>query len=130
MMSWCSRVTFQVSSMNSCLPISTRLVPAFWSFFSTTCWVAMPAWSQPGTQRSHPEHPMKADFYIFQAVLQSMAHMEDARDIGRGDDDDERLARGGPGRKKPALEPEIVYPVLVGLGSNAFASSIAFMWEG
>jgi hypothetical protein len=50
MMSWCSRVTFQVSSTNFSRPISRRLVPRFFSAFSTTCWVAMPAWSQPGTQ--------------------------------------------------------------------------------
>lgn len=40
---------FQTSSMNFSLPRSWRLIPfSLISFFSTTTWVAMPAWSQPG----------------------------------------------------------------------------------
>ena len=31
-------------------PMSWRLVPALWSWRSTTIWVAMPAWSVPGIQ--------------------------------------------------------------------------------
>lgn len=41
---------FQTSSRNFSLPKSCLESPrSFTSFFSTTTWVAIPAWSQPGT---------------------------------------------------------------------------------
>jgi len=51
MMWWCSSLTFQVSSRNLSLPISSRDVPRARSLFYTTFWVAIPAWSLPGSQR-------------------------------------------------------------------------------
>ena len=51
MMPWCSRATFQVSSTNFSRPSASREVPRLLKLFSTTFWVAMPAWSVPGSQR-------------------------------------------------------------------------------
>ena len=40
----------QTLSMNSSRPKSNRVLPSIASCFSTTFWVAIPAWSMPGSQ--------------------------------------------------------------------------------
>jgi hypothetical protein len=45
-----SRSQAQTRSTNASRPISCRDVPSLRSSFSTTAWVAIPAWSKPGCQ--------------------------------------------------------------------------------
>jgi hypothetical protein len=45
-----SRSHSQTRSTNASRPRSKRVVPSFRSSFSTTAWVAIPAWSYPGCQ--------------------------------------------------------------------------------
>ena len=92
MMSWCSCVTFQVSSTNFSRPISLRLVPRFFSCFSTTCCVAMPGViGARDPQGVVPDHAVVADLDVLQGVVQAVPHVQDAGDVGRRDDDDEPL---------------------------------------
>ena len=76
---------------NSSRSKSFRRLPVLaYRFLSTTVWVAMPAWSVPGIQSaSKPVHPFPANQDVLQRIDQSVAHMENAGYIRRGDDDAE-----------------------------------------
>ena len=66
---------------------------------STTACVAMPAWSVPGIQRVvEALHPLQADEDVLQRVVQRMAQVQRAGDVGRRDDDRVRLACRGRAR--------------------------------
>ena len=72
---------------------------------STLIWVAMPAWSVPG----QPEggialHPLEADEDILQGVVQGVAHVQLAGDVGgRHDDGEGLLLRVGHGVEAAAV---------------------------
>ena len=58
------------------------------SWRSTTIWVAMPAWSVPGCHStSLAAHALEADEHVLQRVVERMAHVQRAGDVGRRDDD-------------------------------------------
>ena len=58
------------------------------SWRSTTIWVAMPAWSVPGCQStSLAAHALEARQHVLQGVVERMAHMQRAGDVGRRNDD-------------------------------------------
>ena len=81
------------------------------SWRSTTIWVAMPAWSVPGCHStSRPRMRSKRHQHVLQRVVERMAHVQAAGDVGRRDDDAIGRARraapaGRNGMHPPAPRP-------------------------
>ena len=61
-------------------------MPSAASCRSTTTWVAMPAWSVPGSQSVlKPVHALPADQDVLQRVVERVAHVQRAGDVRRRD---------------------------------------------
>ena len=97
-------------SRNFSRPMARR--PGCWRSIncrSTTICVAMPAWSVPGCHStSLAAHALEAAEHVLQRVVERMAHMQRAGDVGRRDDDTirRRAWRARAGRRgRPRLFP-------------------------
>ena len=76
------------------------------SWRSTTIWVAMPAWSVPTTHSaSLPCMPRVADEDVLQRVVERMADVQRAGDVGRRHDDGEGLGLGPLGAEQALRLP-------------------------
>ena len=64
-----------------------RLLPSLASWRSTIIWVAMPAWSVPGSQSVCAQHAMPADEDVHLRVVEHVAHVQAAGDVGRRQQD-------------------------------------------
>ena len=65
---------------NSSRPRSSLVRPSARSIFSTTFWVAMPAWSVPTSQQAFsPEHAVVARQHVLDGVVERVAHVERRR---------------------------------------------------
>ena len=80
--------------------LAAAVLPVRASSRSTTIWVAMPAWSRPGCQRtSKPAHPVPAGEDVHQRVVEGVAHVQAPVTLGGGSRMREGLGAG------PALAP-------------------------
>ena len=59
------------------------------------------------------EHPVVTHLDVLQAVVQTVAHVQNARHVRRRDDDDECLAGGAPARTGGGSEQTLFEPVAV-----------------
>ena len=83
---WCFHS--QTRSVKASRPRVLRSVPSAASWRSTIIWVAMPAWSVPGTQRAVlAEHAVPAGEDVHLRLVEHVAHVQAAGDVGRGEED-------------------------------------------
>ena len=110
----------QIRSTSASRPRSWRVFfSSSSSRFSTTAWVAMPAWSVPGIQRaSIALHPPPADQDVLERIVQRVAQVQRPGDVRRRDDDASTAASAARriGVEVALLQPEVVPAALGVLG--------------
>ena len=141
-MCWCEmtlryfRTQAQTRSTNCSRPRSWRVSPSFASSFSTTFWVAIPAWSTPGSHSvASPSMRRQRTKQSGDRVLEGVPEVQLAGHVRRRHDDAERISSGLDARPKvAAVQPHLVQRLLdlrrvVGLGHVLILCLLSHIYE-
>ena len=127
----------QTRSTNVSRPRSWRDSPSSASWRSTTFWVAMPAWSMPGSHStSYPCIRRRRIERVLDRVVQRVADVQRTGHVRRRDDDAVRLPVAARiGRERAARDPLLV-PTLLYLarrvlgGQGGFGEQLCVWCDG
>ena len=95
---------------NASRPRSWRVLPSFLRSASTTFWVAMPAWSVPGSHSVVDAfHALPADDHVLQRVVEHVPERQAPRHVRRREEHRERALAGlAHGREAAVARPPFV----------------------